>query len=229
MHIPDGYLSPQTYLPLYVVFVTAAAIAVKQVKKKLNARMVPYLGMAAAFSFLIMMFNVPVPGGTSGHAVGAALVSMVLGPWVAFIAVSVALVIQALVFGDGGITAIGANGVNMALVMPFVSYYVFKLILRAHSNKRVFWAAFVAGYVGLNAAAFFTALEFGLQPLIAMGADETPLYSPYPLKVALPAMMLEHLFLFGIVEGGITGWVYLYLFKNKILDTIMESQINDNE
>ena len=84
--------------------------------------------MAAAFSFLIMMFNVPIPGGTTGHAVGAGIIAILLGPWTAVIAVSVGLIIQAIVFGDGGITAIGANCFNIAVVMPFVSYGVFRLI-----------------------------------------------------------------------------------------------------
>jgi cobalt/nickel transport system permease protein len=105
MHIPYGYLSPQTYIPLFGVFVPTVAIAVKKIKSDLSARDIPYLGMAAAFSFIIMMFNLPVPGGTTGHAVGSAVIAILFGPWAAIIAVSVALVIQAFIFGDGGITA----------------------------------------------------------------------------------------------------------------------------
>jgi cobalt/nickel transport system permease protein len=109
MHIPDGYLGPQTYIPLYVVFISIITVAIKKLKKQLTAKLVPFLGMASAFTFLIMMFNIPIPGGTSGHAVGAALVAIILGPWASMVSVSVALIIQALVFGDGGITAIGAG------------------------------------------------------------------------------------------------------------------------
>ena len=109
MHIPDGYLGPQTYVPLYAVFVGFLAAAIRKLRRSLSSRTVPYLGMAAAFSFLIMMFNVPIPGGTTGHAVGASIVTLILGPWAAMVAVSVALIIQAFLFGDGGITAIGAN------------------------------------------------------------------------------------------------------------------------
>jgi cobalt/nickel transport system permease protein len=221
MHIPDGYLSPQTYVPLYVLFVSVVTIAIKKVKKTLSVRMVPYLGMAAAFSFLIMMFNVPIPGGTTGHAVGTALVAMVLGPWVAIISVSVALIIQALMFGDGGITAIGANCFNMAVVMSFVSFYLFRFLAgNTHNTRRIFFAAFMAGYIGLNVAALFTAVEFGIQPMIAVGADDNPLYAPYPLKVAIPAMALEHLLLFGIIEGVVTALVYNYLYKNGMLESI---------
>lgn len=215
MHIPDGYLSPQTYIPLYGVFVASAAVAVKKVEKKMDKKLVPYLGMAAAFSFLIMMFNIPIPGGTTGHAVGAAIIALLFGPWVSFISVSVALIIQALVFGDGGITAIGANCVNIALVIPFFAWWTYKLISGKSTSKgRIAIGAFAAGYFSLNIAAVITSIEFGIQPLIAKGIDGNPLYAPYPLKVALPAMAFEHLILFGIIEGIVTLLIFRYFYKN---------------
>ena len=128
MHIPDGYLSPQTFVPLYGVSAGFWTVGLRKLKRELAVKQVPYLSMAAAFSFLIMMFNIPIPGGTSGHAVGAGIIAILLGPWTAVIAVSVVLVIQALVFGDGGITAIGANCFNMAIVLPFVSWWVFRAV-----------------------------------------------------------------------------------------------------
>ena len=214
MHIPDGYLSPQTYIPLYGAFITIAAVAVKKVKANFENKMVPFLGMAASFSFLIMMFNIPVPGGSTGHAVGAAIIALLLGPWVSFVAVSVALIIQALVFGDGGITAIGANCFNMAFVMPFVAWATFKLVkMNSESSSRNVIAAFLAGYVSINVTAIITAIEFGIQPLIAIGADGNPLYAPYPLKVAIPAMALEHLLLFGVVEGLVTMLIFKYFAR----------------
>ncbi len=216
MHIPDGYLSPQTYVPLYGVSIGFWAIAQKKLKKQLSLKHVPYLGMAAAFSFLIMMFNIPIPGGTTGHAVGAGIIAILLGPWTAVIAVSVVLIIQAIVFGDGGITAIGANCFNMAVVMPFVSYGLFKLIRgKSEGGIRVAVAAFLSGYIGLVVAALFTAVEFGIQPLIASGADGRPLYAPYPLSVAVPAMAIEHLFLFGIAEGLVTMLLLKYFLKHE--------------
>jgi cobalt/nickel transport system permease protein len=215
MHIPDGYLSPQTYIPLFGAFVAITSIAVKKIKLKFEAKMIPFLGMAASFSFLIMMFNIPIPGGTSGHAVGAAIIALLLGPWVAFVAVSVALIIQALVFGDGGITAIGANCFNMAFVMPFTAWYVFKLI-NNKSNKpaRMAVAAFIAAYLSLNVTALVTGFEFGIQPLIATGPEGHPLYAPYPLSIALPTMALEHLLLFGFVEAIVTLLIFKYFVKS---------------
>jgi cobalt/nickel transport system permease protein len=214
MHIPDGYLSPQTYVPFYGVSLVFWSIALKKMKEALSVKHVPYLAMAAAFSFLIMMFNIPIPGGTTGHAVGGGIIAILLGPWTAVIAVSVSLIIQALVFGDGGITAIGANCFNMAVVMPFVSYWVFTLIRRnSMDSARLSIAAFLSGYAGLSAAAAVTGIEFGIQPMIAHGPGGRPLYAPYPLSVALPAMALEHMLVFSVVEGIITVLLLRHFLK----------------
>jgi cobalt/nickel transport system permease protein len=216
MHIPDGYLSPQTFVPLYGVSFVFWAIALKKIKQELSAKYIPYLAMAAAFSFLIMMFNVPIPGGTTGHAVGGGIIAILLGPWAAVLAVSVVLIIQAIVFGDGGITAIGANCFNMAVVMPFVSYWVFKSVKGdAKGGTRFYIAAFLAGYIGLSVAAVLTGFEFGIQPMIASGPDGRPLYAPYPLLIAIPAMALEHLLVFGILEGIVTVLILKFFVKNE--------------
>ncbi len=127
MHIPDGYLGPTTSGFFYVVMAAVWAFASKMAKKTLKAKQVPLLAIGAAFSFLIMMFNVPIPGGTTGHAVGGVLVAILLGPWAACIAVTVALVVQALLFGDGGIHCAGCEfvqygvrtGVRRVLCLPF--------------------------------------------------------------------------------------------------------------
>jgi cobalt/nickel transport system permease protein len=216
MHIPDGYLSPQTFIPLYGVSSVFWAIALKKIKKELSAKYIPYLAMAAAFSFLIMMFNVPIPGGTTGHAVGGGIIAILLGPWAAVLAVSVVLLIQAIVFGDGGITAFGANCFNMAVVMPFVSYWIFKLVKGdAKGGARFYVAAFLGGWIGLTVASVVAGIEFGIQPLIAVGPDGRPLYAPYPLSIAVPAMALEHLLAFGIVEGIVTALILKYFVKNE--------------
>jgi cobalt/nickel transport system permease protein len=216
MHIPDGYLSPQTYVPLYGASFVFWSVALRKLKKGLATKHIPYQAMAAVFSFLIMMFNIPIPGGTTGHAVGAGIIAILLGPWAAVLAVSVVLIIQAIIFGDGGITAIGANCFNMAVVMPFVSYWVFQLVRgKAVVGPRLLWAAFFSGYVGLSIAGIVTGIEFGLQPLIASGPDGRPLYAPYPLAIALPAMALQHLLFFGILEGVITLLIFKHFFKQE--------------
>jgi len=216
MHIPDGYLGPVTCGFFYLVMLPIWTAASRIVKKTLKVRQVPMLAIGAAFSFVIMMFNIPIPGGTTGHAVGGVLVAILLGPWAACIAITVALVIQALLFGDGGITAIGANCFNMAFVLPFAGYYLYKgmsINCPVNSKRRVI-AAGVAGYVALNIAALFTGIEFGLQPLLHHTSGGQALYCPYGLNVAVPVMAGEHLLLFGWVEAIVTALVVKYLQKH---------------
>jgi cobalt/nickel transport system permease protein len=215
MHIPDGYLGPVTCGVLYALMLPIWTAASGIVKKALKARQVPMLAIAAAFNFVIMMFNIPIPAGTTGHATGAVLVAILLGPWAACIAVTVALVIQALLFGDGGITAIGANCFNMAFIEVFSGYYMYKLISGASSttsSRRVF-AAGIAGYIAINIAASSTAVMFGIQPLLHRSASGQPLYCPYGLDVAVPVMLSEHILIFGWVEAIITALVVKYLQK----------------
>jgi len=217
MHIPDGYLGPATCGVFYAVMLPIWTVASRIVKKTLKARQVPLLAIGAAFSFVIMMFNVPIPGGSTGHATGAVLVAILLGPWAACIAVTVALVIQALLFGDGGITAIGANCFNMAFVEVFAGYYIYKLIsLKSApgSGRRVI-AAGVAAYIGINIAALFTGIEFGLQPLLHHNASGQALYCPYGFNVAVPAMLGEHILIFGWVEAVVTALAVKFLQKQE--------------
>src|SRR2546423_10015690 len=130
MHIPDGYLSPSTCAGFDGASVPVWVTAGRRVKKVVKNRYVPLVAIGAAYSFLVMMFNVPIPDGTTAHAVGAVLIAVLLGPWAAVIAVSIALLIQALFFGDGGVLAYGANVFNMAVAMPFVGYGVYKALAR---------------------------------------------------------------------------------------------------
>lgn len=127
MHIPDGYMSPLTALPIAAVMVPIIGVAVKKVQTTMKKKQVPLLAVGAAFSFIIMMLNLPIPGGSSAHAVGAVLIAILLGPWAATVAVAVALTIQALIFGDGGIITLGANCFNIAFLMSFSGYYAYRL------------------------------------------------------------------------------------------------------
>lgn len=213
MHIPDGYLGPPTCGVFWAVMMAIWAFASRIVKKTINAKQVPFLAIGAAFSFVIMMFNVPIPGGSTGHAVGSVLVAILLGPWAASIAITIALVIQALLFGDGGIMAVGANCFNMAFVMPFVGYYIYNAISYNNPKKRVI-AAFIAGYIGINVSAILAGVEFGLQPLLHHTSSGQALYCPYGLRVAVTVMAIEHLLIFGWIEAIITSLVVKYLQKN---------------
>jgi cobalt/nickel transport system permease protein len=216
MHIPDGYLGPQTYVVLDVVMIPIWVIAARKVKRTLKAKQIPLMALGAAFSFVIMMFNVPVIGGSTGHAVGATLIAIILGPWAAVIAISIALVIQAGLFGDGGITAIGANCLNMAVVAPFVGYYLFRLVAGdSPSSSRRVVASGVAAYVALVAASIVAGFMFGIQPYLAHTASGQALYAPYKLGVAVPAMALEHLLFFGWVEAIVTMGVVAALARSE--------------
>lgn len=213
MHIPDGYLSPSTCAALYAGAAPFWYVALRRVNKLLHTRLVPLLALFSAFSFVIMMFNLPLPGGTTGHAVGVGIATVVLGPWAAMLAISVALFIQALFFGDGGITAFGANCFNIAIIGALVAYSVYRPIAGRSpmtSSRRVI-AATLAGYIAINVAALVTAIEFGIQPALFQDATGAPLYAPYPLHIAIPAMMLGHLTFAGLAEGIISGGIVAYL------------------
>ncbi len=237
MHIPDGYLGPYTFAGLWAAILPAWAYASRKIRKGLKSSHVPVLALSAAFSFVIMMFNVPVPGGATGHATGATLIAILLGPWPAVMAVSIALVVQALMFGDGGITAIGANCFNIAFAETLVGYGIYKVISRfrfqiskfkAHppipplakgdergvlSTRHLLGAA-AGSYAGINIAAFLTAFELGIQPILHTGPDGRPLYSPFPLTVTIPAIMIEHIIIFGVIESVVTVLALLYLRKS---------------
>ena len=218
MHIPDGYLSPSTCAVMAAGALPFWVIALRRMKKLLHTRLVPLLSVFAAFSFVIMMFNLPLPGGTTGHAVGMGVSAVVLGPWASIIAISVALLIQALFFGDGGITAYGANSFNMAIVGSLVAYAVYRLVsgrAELSSPRRVF-AAGLAGYVAINVAALCAGIEFGIQPALFKDASGAPLYSPYPLHIALPAMMIGHLTIAGFAEAIVSGGIVAYLQRADI-------------
>jgi cobalt/nickel transport system permease protein len=212
MHIPDGYLAPAVSLGLAVVTMPTWAVASQKVKKVVNNRTVPLLAIFAALSFTIMMFNIPVPGGTTAHGVGGTLIAVVLGPWAAVIAVSTAVILQALFFGDGGILAIFANCLNMAIILPFAGYSTYRLLAAGSpmlSTRRAV-AAGIGAYVGITVAALFVALELGVQPAL-FSENGRAMYSPYNLEQTIPAMLASHVFAASVVEGLLTGFGVAYL------------------
>ncbi len=215
MHIPEGYLSPSTCLTLAGVMLPVWYRATAAVKTGIEAARVPFMAMGAVFSFLIMMFNIPIPDGTTAHAAGGVLLAVALGPWAAVIAVSVALLIQALIFGDGGVLAYGANAFNLAFVMPLAGYYTYRLLAGSAPVGSARWlvAAGLGAYVGLNLAALAAAVEFGVQPLLFTAVDGTPLYCPYGLEISVPAMLIPHLTVVGFAEAAVTALVLKYVFK----------------
>jgi cobalt/nickel transport system permease protein len=217
LHIPDGYLSPATCAALYAGAAPFWYVSLQRMKRAFNTQMVPLLSVFAAFSFIIMMFNLPLPGGTTGHAVGVGIAAIVLGPWASILGISIALIIQAVFFGDGGITAIGANCFNMAIIGSLAAYAVYRAISgrAAITSPRRVVAAGLAGYIAINLAALAAAVEFGIQPLLYHDATGAPLYAPYPLRIAIPAMMIGHLTIAGLAEMVISAGVVAYLQKSE--------------
>lgn len=235
MHIPDGYLGPYTYGGLWAVIVPIWIYASRRIREIFKASQIPFLALSSAFSFVIMMFNVPLPGGTTGHATGVTLIAILLGPWPAVIAVSIALIIQAIIFGDGGITAIGANCFNIAFAGALVGYGIYRLISGARDKgqdnppsppfrkggmggfelrTRHLVGAGIGAYTGINISALLTAIELGLQPLLHMGLDGRPLYSPFPLGITIPSIMIVHIFIVGVLEAIVTVLVLMYIQRS---------------
>jgi len=216
MHVPDGYLSPIFSLGAGLVTVPTWVVGARKINAVLSRSTVPLLATFSALAFTLMMFNIPVPGGTTAHAVGGTLIAIVLGPWAAAIGVSIALIIQALFFGDGGVLAVFVNCLNMGILLPFCGYYSYRLIA-GHSpilSVRRIWAAAIGSYIGMSIAALAVGIELGVQPLLFTASNGQALYSPYALNVAIPAMLIAHLFGASIVEGLVTGLVVAYMQKS---------------
>ncbi len=218
MHIPDGYLSPVTCIIMFLIALPFWIIGIRKIREKLSARSVPLIALLSAFSFVIMMFNFPIPGGTTAHAIGATIAAIILGPEPATIVVSIALLIQALFFGDGGITAYGANCFNMAITVPYIAYAIYSAFSKnqALTSKRRLVGAFVGGWTGVTVAAFFAGVEFGIQPLLFKTANGTPLYAPYPLSISIPAMVIPHALIASVAEGILAALVMAYLQRSNI-------------
>jgi cobalt/nickel transport system permease protein len=215
MHVPDGYLGPATVAAGWAACAPAWYWANRKARQTLaDARAVPMLAASAAFSFLVMMLNVPVFGGTTAHAVGAVLIAVIAGPEIAVLAVTAALVIQALLFADGGLLALGVNCFNMAVAMPLVGYGVYRIAAgdsELRSPRRLV-AVGAGSYAGMLTAATLTAVELGIQPLLH-SVDGVALYAPYGLDVALPAMLVSHAVVAGPVEVLFSVAVFAFLAR----------------
>jgi len=208
MHIPDGFISPQTYLPAYAVAAGLWTYAARRVKRDLDADTLPFLAAFTALSFVLMMVALPLPGGTTVHAAGIGLLAVSFGGWMGFLAISLVLAMQALLFGDGGITALPINALAMGFVGSFSALAAWKLLGRFHQSV----ALFLAGWLSIALPALLVALALGIQPLIAHDAQGAPLFFPFGLDITLPAVVLPHL-LVGLAEGVLTVLGYRYLTR----------------
>lgn len=210
MHIPDGYLSPPTYITTYAVVSPLFIYGLKKAKKNLTEESIPLLSALTALSFLVMMLNIPIPGGTSGHVIGAAVIAILFNPWIAFLSISLVLIIQAFLFGDGGITALAVNSFAMGFLPAFTGSYFYRFSKKI-MNEKV--ALFLSGWSSIIAASIVIALVLGIQPLIASDDLGNPLYFPFDLRVTIPTIVGSHILYFGIAEGIYTMIVIKFMKK----------------
>lgn len=182
MHIPDGFIDLPVAAVTGAVSATAVAYAVKKTGADLGERTVPLLGVTAAFIFAAQMLNFPIAGGTSGHFLGAALAAALMGPWAAMVVMTVVVVVQALGMADGGITALGANVLNMGVVAVLVGWGLLHLLKRILPRSR-------SGYLVSLAVASWASVVVAS----AAAAAELAISGTVPLRLALPAMLSVHM------------------------------------
>jgi cobalt/nickel transport system permease protein len=203
MHIPDGFLSVLVSIFLWIISIAMIAVALRKVRNELGDREVPLMGVLAAAIFAGQMLNFSVTGGTSGHLLGAAIATILLGPWAAILVMTSVVSIQALLFQDGGILALGANIFNMGVVGVFVSYAVFKWAQMAFGRFK--WGLIASGFIAAWTSIFIASLACAI---------ELALSGTSPANIAIPAMAGIHA-LIGIGEGLITVGALTFLFATR--------------
>ncbi|OGN92950.1 MAG: cobalamin biosynthesis protein CbiM [Chloroflexi bacterium RBG_13_50_21] len=203
MHIPDGFLSVQVSILFWMISILAVGYALKRVGADLGERQVPMMGVLAAAIFAGQMLNFAVAGGTSGHLIGAALATILLGPWAAMVILTCVISIQALIFQDGGLLVLGANIFNMAIVGVAVSYMVFRTIQKLAGGRSwgIYAGGFAAAWSSVEVAALGTSLELAIS-------------GTSPANIAIPAMGGIHA-LIGIGEGLITVGALAFLHASR--------------
>jgi cobalt/nickel transport system permease protein len=206
MHVPDGFLSPQVTIPAYAVAAPLLAVAARRRFGAGAREALPLLGSLTAVAFVLQTIRIPVPGGTSTHLAGTALLALLHGPLAAFACETAVLAVQALFFGAGGVTTLAVNALAMGLVGPGAGWLVFRAARRLGEAP----AAFLAAWVGTQAAALAVALVLGLQHALA------PRVFPVPLPVVLGATMLPSLLVTGVVEGAYTVSALALLKKARL-------------
>jgi cobalt/nickel transport system permease protein len=197
VHIPDGFINGTTSAGFGVAAAGGLGVAVKQTGKYLSERQVPLAGLVAAFVFAAQMVNFPVTAGVSGHLLGGVLAAVLVGPWAGFVGLSVVLIVQGVFFADGGLSALGLNIVNMALIGAVIGYAIYRLLLRAlpRDAKGVTVAAGLAAGISVPLAALGFVVEFAIGGTAAVSVG-----------TVFTAMLGTHV-LIGIGEGLITALV----------------------
>lgn len=203
MHIPDGFLSMLVSIVLWVLTILAVGYALRRVGKDMDERKVPLMGVLAAAIFAGQMLNFTVAGGTSGHLMGAAIATILVGPWAAILVMTTVVGVQALIFQDGGLLALGANIFNMGVIGVVVAYFVYRTVTKLAGGKK--WGVFVGGFTAAWLSIEIAALGVGLQ--LALSGTS-------PANIAIPAMGGIHA-LIGIGEGLITLGALAFIYASR--------------
>jgi len=203
MHIPDGFLSPLVSIVFWIASLVLVGYALKRVNEDLGERQVPLMGVLAACIFAGQMLNFSVTGGTSGHLLGAAIATILLGPWAAILVMSCVVGVQALIFQDGGLLALGTNIFNMAIVGVTVAYFVYQTSQKFTQGKT--WGIIASGFIAAWTSIFVASLACALQ--LALSGTS-------PANIAVPAMAGIHA-LIGVGEGLITAGALMFLYATR--------------
>ena len=194
MHIPDGFIDLPTSIAFTAVSTAAVGVALKKAKSELSEKTAPLAGLTAVFIFAVQMLNFPVAAGTSGHLLGGALAAVLVGPWVATLALTIVLLLQALLFADGGLTALGLNVFNISILAVWVAYFIFLILKKIlpKTKTSLIVSSAIAALISVPVSAF------GFWVQYAIGGNAT-----FPLETVLTAMISTHI-LIGIGEAIIT-------------------------
>jgi cobalt/nickel transport system permease protein len=209
MHIPDGFLSPQTYLPAWGLAAAAWWLAARGLRHRFDEETIPRLAVLTALAYGLGLVMLPLPGGTSGHALGVAPMALIFGIVPAFLAYSLVLLLQALLFGAGGITALGVNALSMGLAGSAAAVLAKRL-----AGHREAAGVCIGAWLSVVVPAILLALVLGVQPLLGRRTDGTPLFFPFGLEVTLPAVVIPHL-LIGIAEAVLALAIWRHAKRRK--------------
>ena len=193
MHIPDGFLSPEISIVTFIITLVFWIISFLKAKNSLDERQVPIMGLLTALFFAAQMMNYPIVGGTTGHLLGGASLGIILGPYAGCISITIILILQSLLFGDGGITALGANVLNMGIIGVFIPAFLLLALNKLSKGKGLYAWVFISAFVGDVLAAIAAGAELGFSVQTF----------PYGLSVAVPAMAINHSVI-GVIEGVVT-------------------------
>ena len=200
LHIPDGLMAPAVLAVGWIITLPLLALVNRRMKGKMNEENIPLMGVLAAGIFVAQMLNFPIGAGTSGHLIGAALAAILLGPAAAIAVITTILIIQCLLFGDGGIVALGLNILNMAIIGVLVAWFVFTRMPAREERVRIFAASWASVFFG----SFACAVQLALSHSLTGGEFGVDAWIAFPFMLGYHAVI-------GIGEGIITTGVVSYL------------------